>query len=94
MRLRTLVLREIFERKSQLLTSFVAILLGITFLIALWRGHHSVVDVTWGLGFAVIALLYLALAPRLATSGEFAVQALANPIVHWGRKDANWSDEP
>ena len=35
MRLRTLVLREIFERKSQLFTSFVAILLGITVIVSI-----------------------------------------------------------
>ncbi|MHB1036542.1 MAG: ABC transporter permease [Pirellulales bacterium] len=35
MRLRTLVWREIFERKSQLLTSFVAILLGITVIVSI-----------------------------------------------------------
>jgi len=35
MRLRTLVLREIFERKSQLFTSFLAILLGITVIVSI-----------------------------------------------------------
>jgi putative ABC transport system permease protein len=35
MRLRTLVLREIFERKSQLYTSFVAILLGVTVIVSI-----------------------------------------------------------
>jgi putative ABC transport system permease protein len=35
MRLRTLVWREIFERQSQLLTSFLAILLGITVIVAI-----------------------------------------------------------
>src|SRR4030067_1857804 len=35
MRLRTLVLREIFERKSQLLTSFLASLLGITVIVSI-----------------------------------------------------------
>lgn len=35
MRLRTLVWREIFERKSQLLTSFLAILLGITVIVSI-----------------------------------------------------------
>jgi putative ABC transport system permease protein len=35
MRLRTLVWREIFERKSQLVTSFVAILLGITVIVSI-----------------------------------------------------------
>ena len=35
MHMRTLVLREIFERKSQLLTSFLAILLGITVIVSI-----------------------------------------------------------
>ena len=35
MRLRTLVLREVFERKNQLATSFLAILLGITAIVAI-----------------------------------------------------------
>ena len=35
MRLRTLVWREIFERKSQLVTSFLAILLGIAAIVAI-----------------------------------------------------------
>jgi putative ABC transport system permease protein len=35
MRLRTLVWREIFERKSQLVTSFLAILLGITVIVSI-----------------------------------------------------------
>ena len=35
MRLRTLVWRELFERRSQMLTSFLAILLGITTVVAI-----------------------------------------------------------
>lgn len=35
MKLQTLVLREIFERRSQLLTSFLAILLGITVIVSI-----------------------------------------------------------
>jgi putative ABC transport system permease protein len=35
MRLRTLVLRELFERKNQLFTSLLAILLGITVIVAI-----------------------------------------------------------
>ena len=35
MRMRTLVWREIFERKSQLVTSFLAILLGITVIVSI-----------------------------------------------------------
>jgi steroid 5-alpha reductase family enzyme len=37
----------------------VAGLMAITFAVAIWRGHHSVIDVTWGLGFVVIALTSL-----------------------------------
>ncbi len=33
----------------------IAVLMAITFAVAIWRGHHSVIDVTWGLGFAVVA---------------------------------------
>jgi putative ABC transport system permease protein len=40
MQLRTLVLREIFERKSQLLTSFLAILLGITVIVSIKNISH------------------------------------------------------
>jgi putative ABC transport system permease protein len=40
MRLRTLVLREIFERRSQLLTSFLAILLGITVIVSIKNISH------------------------------------------------------
>ena len=35
MRLRTLVWREIFERKNQLMTGFLAILLGITVIVSI-----------------------------------------------------------
>jgi putative ABC transport system permease protein len=40
MQLRTIVLREIFERKSQLLTSFLAILLGITVIVSIKNISH------------------------------------------------------
>ena len=40
MKLRTLVLREIFELKSQLLTSFLAILLGITVIVSIKNITH------------------------------------------------------
>ncbi len=35
MKLQTLVWRELFERKSQMLTCFLAILLGITTVVAI-----------------------------------------------------------
>lgn len=37
----------------------IAAAMALTFAVALWRGHHSVIDVTWGLGFALIALTSL-----------------------------------
>jgi len=40
MRIQTLVWREIFERKSQLLTSFIAILLGITVIVSIKNISH------------------------------------------------------
>jgi steroid 5-alpha reductase family enzyme len=35
----------------------VVVVLGATFLVALRVGRHAVVDVAWGLGFAVVALV-------------------------------------
>ena len=35
----------------------VVVALGVTFVVALRLGRHAVVDVTWGLGFAVVALV-------------------------------------
>ncbi len=43
----------------------VLVVLGITFVVALRVGRHAVVDVTWGLGFATIAV-----ASFLLASGE------------------------
>jgi putative ABC transport system permease protein len=40
MKLRNLVWREIFERKNQLITSFLAILLGITVIVAIKNISH------------------------------------------------------
>jgi len=40
MNLRTLVLRELFERKTQMLTCFLAILLGITTVVAIKNVTH------------------------------------------------------
>jgi putative ABC transport system permease protein len=40
MKLRTLVWRELFERKSQMLTCFLAILLGITTVVAIKNVTH------------------------------------------------------
>ncbi|MBA3340144.1 MAG: DUF1295 domain-containing protein, partial [Geodermatophilaceae bacterium] len=39
----------------------VAVVLGVTLVVALRVGKHAVVDVAWGLGFAVIAIVSLVL---------------------------------
>ncbi|MFZ1933039.1 MAG: ABC transporter permease [Thermoguttaceae bacterium] len=69
MRLRTLVLREIFERKSQLLTSFVAILLGITVIVSIKNITHysegAVAQEMDSLGANVLVL------PKSATLQEY-----------------------
>jgi putative ABC transport system permease protein len=69
MRLRTLVLREIFERKSQLFTSFLAILLGITVIVSIKNISHysegAVAQEMDSLGANVLVL------PKSATLQEY-----------------------
>ncbi len=69
MRLRTLVLREIFERKSQLLTSFLAILLGITVIVSIknisYYSEKAVAREMDSLGANVIVL------PKSATVQDY-----------------------
>jgi putative ABC transport system permease protein len=69
MRLRTLVLREIFERKSQLFTSFLAILLGITVIVSIKNITHysegAVAQEMDSLGANVLVL------PKSATLQEY-----------------------
>ncbi len=60
----------------------VAGVLAITFAVALWRGHHSVVDVTWGLGFAVIAVTSLLLS---SAHGDLTRRVLVAALTTaWG----------
>jgi putative ABC transport system permease protein len=69
MRLRTLVLREIVERKSQLLTSFLAILLGITVIVSIknvsYYSEKAVAREMDSLGANVIVL------PKSATLQDY-----------------------
>ena len=69
MRLRTIVLREIFERKSQLFTSFLAILLGITVIVSIKNITHysegAVAQEMDSLGANVLVL------PKAATLQEY-----------------------
>jgi putative ABC transport system permease protein len=68
-KLRTLVLREIFERKSQLLTSFLAILLGITVIVSIknisYYSEKAVAREMDSLGANVIVL------PKSATLQDY-----------------------
>ncbi|MGH3365476.1 MAG: DUF1295 domain-containing protein [Nocardioidaceae bacterium] len=60
----------------------VVLVLGVTFLVALRLGRHSVVDVAWGLGFvAVAATSYL----TFAGSGDDARRTLVLVLTAvWG----------
>jgi putative ABC transport system permease protein len=69
MRLHSLVLREIFERKSQLLTSFVAILLGITVIVSIKTiSSHSEDAVAYEMDNLGANILVL---PKSATLQEY-----------------------
>lgn len=46
----------------------VVVVLAVTFLVAIRTGKHAVVDVTWGLGFAVIALASFLMARSVSHS--------------------------
>ncbi len=78
----------------------VAVLMAITFAVAIWRGHHSVIDVTWGLGFVVVALTSL-----LVSSGHGCLtrRALAAGLttawglrlaLHIGRRNWGKGEDP
>ncbi|TDD82800.1 DUF1295 domain-containing protein [Actinomadura darangshiensis] len=60
----------------------VAVVLSVTFAVALRRGRHSVIDVAWGLGFAAVALVSLGAS---AEDGDPARRwAVAAMTVVWG----------
>jgi steroid 5-alpha reductase family enzyme len=60
----------------------VVVVLGGTFLVALNLGRHAVVDVSWGLGFAAIAVTAF-LASEGAGDGFIAGSALVLTVI-WG----------
>ena len=60
----------------------VAVVLGLTFLVALVQHKHAVVDVAWGLGFAAIAVAAF-LASEGAGDGLISGLALVLTVV-WG----------
>ena len=62
----------------------VAVVLGITLLVALRVGKHAVVDVAWGLGFAVIALVAHVLALGLDEGNPGRRLLITVLTVIWG----------
>jgi steroid 5-alpha reductase family enzyme len=57
----------------------VVLTMAVTFAIALRVGKHAVIDVTWGLGFAVVAVV------SLAVTGTSPVALIAVAmVVLWG----------
>ena len=77
MKLQTLVLREIFERKSQLLTSFLAILLGITVIVSIknisYYSEGAVAQEMDSLGANVLVL------PKSSTCSKEALKEMNLP---------------
>jgi steroid 5-alpha reductase family enzyme len=78
----------------------VTVLMAITFAVAIWRGHHSVIDVTWGLGFVVIALTALlvssghgGLTRRALVAGLTAAWGL-RLAFHIGRRNWGKGEDP
>lgn len=60
----------------------VAVLMAATFVLARRLGKHSVVDVSWGLGFVVVALVtYLVAGDAGAESRQLLVTAM---VLVWG----------
>ena len=60
----------------------VAAVLAVTFAVALKVGKHSVIDVAWGLGFAVVAVVGFVLS---SGSGDPATRVLITVLtVVWG----------
>ncbi|HEY2834498.1 MAG TPA: DUF1295 domain-containing protein [Sporichthyaceae bacterium] len=78
----------------------VVVLLGATFAVARRLGKHSVVDVAWGLGFVVVALVSLAVS---GDAGNTDRRRLITAMVvlwgarlawHIGRRNAGHGEDP
>jgi putative ABC transport system permease protein len=79
MRMRTLVWREIFERKSQLLTSLLAILLGITVIVSIknitYYSEKAVAREMDSLGANVLVL------PKSATLQDYYAADMQGDVI-------------
>jgi len=62
----------------------VVVVLGVTFAIALRVGKHAVVDITWGLGFAVIAVTAYVAAGALDAGDRTRGLLVTVLTVIWG----------
>lgn len=60
----------------------VVVALGTTFVVALRLGRHAVVDVTWGLGFAVVAVV--SFVTSAGTGDDLRRWLLVAMTVVWG----------
>ncbi len=58
----------------------ILVLMGLTFAVALRAGKHAVIDVTWGLGFAVVA----ATAYVLHTGDGTRAAVMLGIVALWG----------
>ena len=58
----------------------ILVLMGLTFAVALRVGKHAVIDVTWGLGFAVVA----ATAYVLHTGDGTRAAVMLGIVALWG----------
>lgn len=78
----------------------VVVALGITFVVALRLGRHAVVDVTWGLGFAVVALVAFVLSAGTGDDLRRWLLVVMTVVwgvrlgVHIGRRSRGGSEDP
>ncbi|MFB4425711.1 DUF1295 domain-containing protein [Streptomyces sp. QL37] len=72
----------------------------VTFLIALRKGVHRIVDVAWGLGFAAVALVPYAMPSGDGDGGRRALAAVLTVVwglrlaVHIGRRGRGHGEDP
>jgi len=78
----------------------VSVLLGVTFVVALRLGRHSVVDVAWGLGFVAIAATSYVLSSGYGDGGRRLLVLILTGAwglrlaVHIGRRSVGHGEDP
>ena len=74
--------------------------MAITFAVAIWRGHHSVIDVTWGLGFAVVAATSVLVSSGHGDATRRVLIAVLTAVwglrlaIHIGRRNWGKGEDP